>query len=180
MKDKKIVALTVQDEHYRFLEVHKRKHENKNKKRKITMDNSLSSIFQLARDRFKENNIGIDEICENAKVDRELAEIIFSENVVESISRIISFARVKITLNNNWQFTTHKIIENENSVKIKRIIEPKSHIYYDKSSGSFYSFFIPHKNKSKIKDEDHKQLIINEMAMFLKSHFEKQQEDENN
>ena len=179
MEDKKIVALTFQDEYYRKLEVARKKNHSKNKKYSVQRESSLSFIFQVARDRFKENNIGIDEICENAKVDRELAEIIFSENIVESISKIIAFARVKITLNDNWDFKTHKIIENENSVKIKRIIEPKSHIYYDKSSGSFYNFFIPHKNKSKIKDEDHKQLIINEMANFLQSYFEKQQKDEN-
>ena len=96
MEDKKIVALTFQDEYYRKLEVARKKNHSKNKKYSVQRESSLSFIFQVARDRFKENNIGIDEICENAKVDRELAEIIFSENIVESISKIITIRVLEV------------------------------------------------------------------------------------
>ena len=165
-----INEINFQDEYYRKLEAARNKSRKTNARVKVQRNSSLSFIFEVAKKRFKDENISLDEIIENTKVNRDLLEIIFSESIVDDISRIIQFANVKITLNNNWELKTHKIFEDDKSIKINRLIEPKCHIYYDKESEQFYNFHIPYKQKSKIKDKHHKAILVKDMCLFLEKH----------
>jgi hypothetical protein len=134
--------------------------DNNNRRVRREKKYSLSAIFEEVKKRFRENNISINEICDNAKVSRDIVEILWSESLIDDISRIIQLAKVKITVSNAWDMKIYRVKESKDAIKVTRIIEPKCHIYYDKASTNFYNFYIKD-NENAL--NDHK-VYIKEMA----------------
>jgi len=142
-----------------------KKKTNRNRRKR---QSSLSFVFEEVKARIALNNISIQEICDNTKVERDIVELIFSEDIVDSISRIIQFTKVKITLTNTWSMDVYHVHEDKSTLKITRKIEPKAHMYYDKKTGNFYNFFM--EGWKSYKNQTPNKIIVKEMAQAAQEH----------
>ncbi len=144
---------------------------NKNNRRdRRVKQQSFYNVFEEVKSRFQKNNISIQEICDNARVSREFVELLWTENIISDISRIIELSRVRITLTTSWDMNVYRVRKNKNTIKVSRTISPKCHIYYDINTGNFYNFHIE-KDSKEVVDV---QVLIKEMAKKALEHTNKE------
>lgn len=134
---------------------------------------TVIDLINQVKVRIAENNLTMKELSDNVPVDEELLRILLddSNGIVQALSDLTSFMKIKITGTRRNKFNTHRIVENGDQVKISRILHPRCSIIYDKVSKNFYKF--KHKNKEGRFSNHLKQLIINEMASEYEKYLHK-------
>lgn len=126
---------------------------------------NLKEVFEITKKRLAENKINFAEICKMTDIDRELLEIIYSTNIVSAISDIISFAKIKLDVQNNNTFKMYRTRETEKQIIVYRLIEPLASMRYNKATGDFFKFRMM--DNKRVSIEDRPQYIIDEMAQAI-------------
>lgn len=101
----------------------------------------FKKIFEEAKQVAINNNLTIEEIQENAKVDPQLLRVFFddSKDVIDSLDRMFKFLKVSFSSRLKI-FEAYKMYDSGTQIKLSRVIEPKCSIYYDKPTSKFYKF----------------------------------------
>lgn len=125
---------------------------------------TIDDVIREAKVRIAENKLTLKEIADNVPMDEELLSILLDEKngITKSLSDLVNFMRINITGTRHHQFITHRFVENDDQIKVIRVLHPKCSIVYDKVGKKLYNF--KSKNRSDKISDHHKQLIINEMA----------------
>lgn len=138
-----------------------------------TKNKSLIEYFGVLKDRFEENNITFNDINLNTDIPEEILQIYFSNenNVVRDLSTLFEFGKVKFNIVSRV-FKVYMIFDDNQQIKITRVIEPKASVYYDRATQNYYRFEFK-KKRLKSSTEINKNLIINEidekLEIYLKN-----------
>ena len=128
----------------------------------------FNKIFDDLKNRIIENNLTFEEVAENSGISVELLEILLNpdSDVVDSISRLFAFTKINLH-SKRILLKIHTIAYNKNKtqLRIKRVVEPKCSMFFDKATQEFYKFSMTNK-RLKI-SETHKQLLMSDMKGFL-------------
>jgi len=129
----------------------------------------FKQVFDLAKERIAEHNLTIDELHRNTEIPIELLRIILddSTNVINDLSRLFEFLNIRVSALPK-SFRPYIITDDEQQLKITRVIEPRCSMYYDKMDGKCYSFSY---KKKRLKHEPSETKVIqSEMKALINKH----------
>lgn len=114
-----------------------------------------------------ENEITLQDIEDNTGVEQEFLSLIFDDNnILDRISRVFEFARIKVQTK-NLEFKPYKVVTDGRQIKVSRSIEPKCSMYYDRATSNFYKFSME-KKRSTV-SEVRKNIFKADMAKTVES-----------
>ncbi len=123
---------------------------------------TLSEIFNEAKQRIAEHKITLRELSETTDIPEQLLTIFFDQNneVVNDLSRLLVFLRFRL-YRRILQFSTYSITKKERYYIVTRRLVPSCTAYYYKATREFKHFHVTTLNASVSKPI--KKVIMQEM-----------------
>ena len=102
---------------------------------------NFEDLFDLAKQRVKDNKLTLRELEENTAVSEELLAILFdnSNNIIKDISRLLKWLNYRYNYS-ELIFRVYELQGTDKQIKIIRKIKPLCSVFYDIERDKYYKF----------------------------------------